>query len=47
LLLIANYDIRDIISAAEYPKASKHGFDTVEIAKRKQENLYDYESYSE
>ena len=23
----ANYDFRDIVSAAEYPKNSKHGFD--------------------
>ncbi len=43
----ANIDFRDIVSAAEYSKSLKHGFDDIEEAKRKQNNLDDYENYSE
>jgi hypothetical protein len=46
LVIKANFDFRDIVSEAEYPEASKHGFDNRNEEDEKRDYLKDWREYS-
>lgn len=47
IIIKANEDFRDIVSEAEYPRASKYGFDEPNEKELKTDYLNDWTEYSE